>query len=185
MPKRIQQKRTKGWRKPEGAIVVSRPSFWGNPFRIQDMRPDIDPRKTACTRYAAWLSGVDFPQASAEHRKDIRARLPELLGTDLCCWCKPGELCHAGLLLELANHNLVAGGPPLISYTMTTRRGRGTTSFQQYPLLRESSGCPTARYVGGTSIYLCECESPGNCPGAIRAAWSVYVYDAVERLGWR
>ena len=111
MPIRIQQRRTKGWRKPEGAIVVSRPSFWGNPFRIQDMRPDIDPRKTACTRYAAWLSGVDFPQASAEHRKDIRARLPELLGTDLCCWCKPGELCHGDLLVELANWDLVAGRP--------------------------------------------------------------------------
>ena len=34
MPKRIQLKRTKGWRKPEGAVVVSRPSRWGNPFAI-------------------------------------------------------------------------------------------------------------------------------------------------------
>ena len=25
----------KGWRKPEGAIVVARPSRWGNPFRIE------------------------------------------------------------------------------------------------------------------------------------------------------
>lgn len=29
-PKRIQLRRTKGWRKPEGAIVVARPSRWGN-----------------------------------------------------------------------------------------------------------------------------------------------------------
>jgi hypothetical protein len=34
MPERIQLRRTKGWRKPEGAIVVSRPSKWGNPFRV-------------------------------------------------------------------------------------------------------------------------------------------------------
>lgn len=31
-PKRVQLRRTKGWRKPEGAIVVARPSKWGNPF---------------------------------------------------------------------------------------------------------------------------------------------------------
>lgn len=31
-PKRIQLRRTKGWRKPEGAIVVARPTKWGNPF---------------------------------------------------------------------------------------------------------------------------------------------------------
>ena len=32
-PQRIQLKRTKGWRKPEGSIVVSRPSKWGNPYK--------------------------------------------------------------------------------------------------------------------------------------------------------
>ena len=32
-PKRIQRKRTKGWRMPEGAVYVGRPSIWGNPFR--------------------------------------------------------------------------------------------------------------------------------------------------------
>lgn len=33
-PRRIQLRRTKGWRKPEGAVVVSRPTRWGNPFRL-------------------------------------------------------------------------------------------------------------------------------------------------------
>jgi hypothetical protein len=32
MPQRIQLSREKGWRKPEGTVVVSRPSKWGNPF---------------------------------------------------------------------------------------------------------------------------------------------------------
>ena len=32
-PKRVQLRRTKGWRKPEGAIVVARPSPWDNPFK--------------------------------------------------------------------------------------------------------------------------------------------------------
>ena len=33
-PKRIQQRRTKGWRMPLGAKSVARPSKWGNPFRV-------------------------------------------------------------------------------------------------------------------------------------------------------
>lgn len=32
------QARRRGWRKPEGAIVVARPSKWGNPFPWQDDR---------------------------------------------------------------------------------------------------------------------------------------------------
>lgn len=32
MPKRIQLRRTKGWRKPPNTVVVARPSKWGNPF---------------------------------------------------------------------------------------------------------------------------------------------------------
>lgn len=32
-PKRIQRRRTKGWKMPEGAIYVGRPTLLGNPFR--------------------------------------------------------------------------------------------------------------------------------------------------------
>lgn len=32
-PKRIQRKRTKGWRMPEGVLYVGRPTIFGNPFR--------------------------------------------------------------------------------------------------------------------------------------------------------
>lgn len=34
MPKRIQRKRTRGWRAPEGAVYVGRGSRYGNPFRV-------------------------------------------------------------------------------------------------------------------------------------------------------
>ena len=27
----------------------------------------------------------------------------ELKGKDLICWCKPGDLCHADILMALAN----------------------------------------------------------------------------------
>lgn len=38
LPERIQLRRTKGWRKPTGAVVVARPSQWGNPFRYHTYR---------------------------------------------------------------------------------------------------------------------------------------------------
>lgn len=34
MPQRIQRKRTAGWRMPEGAVYVGRPTKWGNPFAV-------------------------------------------------------------------------------------------------------------------------------------------------------
>lgn len=35
MPVRIQRKRTKGWKMPEGAVSVTRPGKWGNPFDLR------------------------------------------------------------------------------------------------------------------------------------------------------
>lgn len=32
MPERIQRRRVAGWRMPEGAVYVGRPTKWGNPF---------------------------------------------------------------------------------------------------------------------------------------------------------
>jgi hypothetical protein len=42
-PKRIQRQRAKGWRMPEGAIYVGRPSQWGNPFDL-----DVIAHAAAC-----------------------------------------------------------------------------------------------------------------------------------------
>jgi hypothetical protein len=38
-PVRIKLRRIKGWRKPEGAVVVARPSKWGNPI---SWKPPLD-----------------------------------------------------------------------------------------------------------------------------------------------
>lgn len=32
VPNRIQRKRSRGWRLPEGAVIVDRSTVWGNPF---------------------------------------------------------------------------------------------------------------------------------------------------------
>lgn len=34
MPKRIQRKRTKGWKMQPNTVYVGRPSKWGNPFLL-------------------------------------------------------------------------------------------------------------------------------------------------------
>lgn len=86
MPERIRLRRTKGWRKPRSAVVVARPSKWGNPFRI-----GVDGDAETCVaKFRGWV---------AEQCWD----LAPLRGRDLCCWCTLDGPCHADVLLELAN----------------------------------------------------------------------------------
>lgn len=101
-PKRIQRKRTKGWRMPEGAVYVGRGTQWGNPFRVGS--PNTDNymtwnREDAVDRYRyeiLHMNGgvVGFNQCWAESH---------LRGKDLVCWCPLDQPCHADVLLELAN----------------------------------------------------------------------------------
>lgn len=51
-PERIQRKRTKGFRMPEGAIYVGRPTIWGNPFMADGNAAERD---LAAKRYRSWL----------------------------------------------------------------------------------------------------------------------------------
>jgi hypothetical protein len=119
MPERIQRKRTKGWKLPEGAVIVDRTSKkWGNPFKVGDRITDpvfshvmaggaplarggtVADRAHAVELYAFWvMAKVPFTQADARR---------ELAGKDLACWCPlpaDGEpdVCHARLLLDIAN----------------------------------------------------------------------------------
>ena len=89
IPSRVQLSRKRGWRKPAGAVVVSRPSRWGNPYTIA-----VHGRVKAVALYRRRL--VENPGL-------VEAARRELAGKDLACWCRPGELCHADVLLEVAN----------------------------------------------------------------------------------
>ena len=82
---------------PEGAVYVGRPSFWGNPFKIGDAyyQKDKMTRTDAIEAYIEWL------QTSDEGAKRL-ARIRDLRGKNLVCWCAP-QACHADILLELAN----------------------------------------------------------------------------------
>jgi len=102
-PKRIQRKRTKGWRMPEGAIYVGRPSHWGNPIHVGTVQQwensATNERKFtyAATRAQAVEQFRFLAEADAEN---VRA---DLAGKDLACWCKLSDPCHADVLLEIAN----------------------------------------------------------------------------------
>ena len=70
-------------------------SPWANPFKAgRDGTPD-----EVIARYRAWLDA----------RPELLARLPELRGRTLACWCRPPEgfggrvLCHAQVLAGLAD----------------------------------------------------------------------------------
>jgi hypothetical protein len=116
-PRRIQRRRTKGWRAPHGATYVGRGTQWGNPYTVKQCGPthavidsrtdgviyggtsDHDARRVAVTWYRAWLSSQ--PGLLAAARRQLADR-------DLMCWCPPPQPgqpdhCHAAVLLELAN----------------------------------------------------------------------------------
>lgn len=110
MPKRIQLRRTRGWRKPDGVVRVTRPGPFGNPYAINTNLLDFDDETLP-----PWAKR--FPRTNDEavefHRRWImdtesgvtvlqRARR-ELRGKDLACWCPLDAACHADTLLELVN----------------------------------------------------------------------------------
>lgn len=126
--KRIRLSRQRGWRKPEGAVVVARPSKWGNPVRVTRVRvdgrwmwlvhdrgrngPAYDDRDTAC-RFAARFFGWDLlNDRYGDAYPSLDRVVAELAGRDLACWCPirlhpDGRVrwgdCHADVLLEIAS----------------------------------------------------------------------------------
>lgn len=103
MPKRIQMTRHKPWRKdnPE-AVIVARPSKWGNPWKIgsRDHNNDVvENREDAKHAFYCWAEDCLDPRAG----KTLFSDLHELRGKDLACWCPLDQPCHADVLLELAN----------------------------------------------------------------------------------
>lgn len=120
MPKRIQLSRAAGWRLPPNAVVVARPSRWGNFYRVGEPMcratirrwghsyrqfdgldhccPD---RAEAVRRFGAVLA---FDEAIWPTLRE------QLAGKDLACWCPLDQPCHADVLLELANRQVRANG---------------------------------------------------------------------------
>lgn len=95
---RIRLSRARGWRKPVGAVVVARPSRWGNPFTLEA----YGSRAAAVAAYASWIEAPE----QALLRQAVRR---ELADKDLCCWCPLDGPCHADVLLRIAGTAQPAG----------------------------------------------------------------------------
>lgn len=130
-PVRIQRRRTKGWRMPEGAVIVSRPSRWGNPWEIVAIRRtwlDEFAKRTGYSvvdRFRGTTLGSFMSKERAAYwavvgfRRDFDGDLEPLRGHDLACWCPLCDVhrdglplgvtcpdcapCHGDVLLILAN----------------------------------------------------------------------------------
>ena len=117
-PKRVQRKRSKGWRMPENTLYVGRGSSWGNQYRVVPQHKsgpfDIygyygesrevfvgqstgieSARGIARDRFRKWLENQTEMYLDGYFR--------QLRGKNLACWCPIDQPCHADILLELAN----------------------------------------------------------------------------------
>ncbi len=78
-------------------VYIGRPSIWGNPFKLRRGATETE-RVDCIARYREWLLG----------KPHLLARLPELRGKRLGCFCAP-KRCHGDVLARLAD----ADGTPL------------------------------------------------------------------------
>lgn len=118
MPERVRLSRRRGYRKPAWAVVVARPTKWGNPFHAADFPPkhqpldgfhvlrrDREQRRQAVAAFEAELLVALFDDdgANDDRFRIIAESLDELRGKDLACWCPLDGPCHADVLLRFAN----------------------------------------------------------------------------------
>ncbi len=121
-PRRIWLRRVKGYRKPAGAIVVTRSSKrWGNPYPVDDcwnkahtpglhwhVHDGAETVGTYVTKPDAVAVAVDLYRAAIDQQRGNVPTVTEirrgLAGRDLACWCPlDGQPCHADVLLAIAN----------------------------------------------------------------------------------
>lgn len=96
---------------PPNTVSVTRPGKYGNPyyphcgigygFFDENMQPvnynDCDPRQ--CVH----MFRFRMRDMKRDRPKDFEKFIAPLRDKNLACWCKPGDPCHADVLLELAN----------------------------------------------------------------------------------
>lgn len=104
-PRRIQRKRTRGWRMPANTVYVGRPTKWGNPYKVGlsgcgcrsagECMHDLF-RCQDAAEAVAMFSHIAGPKMFARAQAELR-------GKNLACWCLLDQPCHADVLLSIAN----------------------------------------------------------------------------------
>jgi len=90
-PRRLQLSRRKGSRLVKDAIVVARPTKWGNPYK-----PGKLTRAETIANYRRDLIAGKLKVSIDDARRELK-------GHDLACWCSLDGPCHADVLIEFAN----------------------------------------------------------------------------------
>jgi len=67
-------------------VYIGRPGPWGNPFKVGEHGD----REQVIAKFRAYLM----------NNENLLARLPELKGKVLGCWCHP-KPCHGDVLVEM------------------------------------------------------------------------------------
>jgi hypothetical protein len=111
-PVRLRRSRAKGARlvSPNGlpVVCVTRGTKWGNPFSVwQHADVRVGTPAEAVHLFRLLVTGdagllARYPFLRGRYA-EIATSIDSLLGKNLACFCKPGEPCHADVLLELAN----------------------------------------------------------------------------------
>lgn len=74
-------------------VYIGRPGVWGNPYSHDEgtlAKFKVDSRDEAIDKYKEYIL----------NNKKLMAKLPELKGKTLGCWCHPNR-CHGDILIEL------------------------------------------------------------------------------------
>ena len=124
--KRIQRKRTKGYKLPPNTVCINRPLKWGNPLKlVGDMiYVDAGYRRKTFDKWVYLKRGdindllylysrlLKYNLSFAERRnKDLvywserflELDTEELRGKNLACFCATDKPCHGDILLKHAN----------------------------------------------------------------------------------
>lgn len=118
MAVRFQLSRRKGYRKPEGGVVCTRASRYGNPHKLADVvlellraMPESERPKYGSIQHELLLS--DATRTAIERFRDdlyagkLRVTVEDvkrdLRGKDLGCFCNTDDWCHVDVLLTVAN----------------------------------------------------------------------------------
>lgn len=104
-PIRIQRRRTRGFnlqihsvrRNGLNAKYVGRPTKWGNKYKVGDRIVTLGGEMILTAEWAIWHYRNDLINSP------LIKEIGGLRGFNLACFCKEGVLCHADVLLELAN----------------------------------------------------------------------------------
>ena len=163
-PKRIQRKRSKGWKMPPNTLCATRPGKFGNPFKVgmyvklgnggNGMTYTICIDKSHAT---AAYTYIDTTQQAVDIYREYRKRYPlsdELLARLgaaewIACFCPLTEPCHVEVLLEIAN----AMSDSMTTAALPKTREERKAAYEQSALkqLMELSGHEIC-----TNCYCCD-----------------------------